>query len=219
MAIRLSGAVLLVLTGCWAAAWWSTGSDDYTKKYLFVPSVATQGYSQTYGANMEGAIAPVQQPYTSGFLAPRQEASGHRSIAVPMLCGLVGAAVGIRVATAAVSPPLPPSARRDRGSTRRGEPVMQLFQRKTPEEVLEEKGYWPGEWVCADCGYLYAPGTSPAFEELRQGWKCPQCAGPRRRFVKKAGGVVATLDDSPLILGTVASAVVITILVVLGLTL
>ena len=36
-----------------------------------------------------------------------------------------------------------------------------------------------------------APGTSPPFEELRKGWKCPQCAGPRRRFVKKAGDMRA----------------------------
>ena len=69
-------------------------------------------------------------------------------------------------------------------------PALMQFGRKkkTVEEVLEEKGYWPGEWVCADCGYIYEPGTEPAFEELRPKWKCPQCAGPRRRFVKKAGG-------------------------------
>merc|ERR1719440_1459752 len=64
-------------------------------------------------------------------------------------------------------------------------------QKKSAEELLEEKGYWPGEWVCADCGYIYEPGTTPPFEELRARWKCPQCAGPRRRFVKKAGGIVA----------------------------
>merc|ERR1719201_1431713 len=135
-----------------------------------------------------------------------------------MLCGLVGAAVGIRVATAAVSPPLPPSARRDRGSTRRGEPIMQLFQKKTPEEILEEKGYWPGEWVCADCGYIYEPGTTPAFEELRPRWKCPQCAGPRRRFVKKAGGQYGTIDDSPLYIGTAVAGLSIAVLVFVGLT-
>mgnify|MGYP002840082382 CR=1 FL=1 len=28
-------------------------------------------------------------------------------------------------------------------------------------------------------------GVTYAFEELRPRWKCPQCAGPRRRFVKK----------------------------------
>ena len=60
-----------------------------------------------------------------------------------------------------------------------------------PSQKLEEMGYWPGEWLCADCGYIYEPGTSPPFEELRPGWKCPQCAGPRRRFVKKAGDMRA----------------------------
>merc|ERR1719460_2756685 len=95
--------------------------------------------------------------------------------------------------------------------------VMQFGKKK--ELTLEEQGYWPGEWVCADCGYIYEPGTDPAFEELRGGWKCPQCAGPRRRFVKKAGGVTAAVDDSPLIIGTAATAVAIIALVYIGLTL
>lgn len=77
--------------------------------------------------------------------------------------------------------------------------------KKTPEEILEEKGYWPGEWVCADCGYLYEPGTIPPFEELKSRWKCPQCAGPRRRFVKRAGDQYSELDDSPLYIGMGAS--------------
>jgi rubredoxin len=55
--------------------------------------------------------------------------------------------------------------------------------------------------MCADCGYIYEPGTTPAFEELRTKWKCPQCAGPRRRFVKKAGGQYGQIDDSPLYIG------------------
>merc|ERR1719450_1907034 len=87
------------------------------------------------------------------------------------------------------------------------QPAMQLFgPKKTAEEILEEKGYWPGEWGCADCGYIYEPGTEPAFEELRPRWKCPQCAGPRRRFVKKAGSMVGTIDDSDLIYGTIGAA-------------
>jgi rubredoxin len=96
---------------------------------------------------------------------------------------------------------------------------MQLFgPKKSPEEILEEKGYWPGEWVCADCGYIYEPGTKPPLEELRKKWKSPQCAGPRRRFVKKAGGMVAQIDDSPLVIGTAAFAVATVVLVYLGLT-
>jgi len=97
---------------------------------------------------------------------------------------------------------------------------MQLFgKKKTAEEILEEKGYWPGEWVCADCGYIYEPGTTPAFEELVKRWKCPQCAGPRRRFVKKAGGQYGELDDSPVIYGTLAIAVFTVVFTVVGLNL
>jgi len=108
-----------------------------------------------------------------------------------------------------------------RSLARTAAPVkMQLFgNKKTAEEILEEKGYWPGEWVCADCGYIYEPGTEPAFEELRQRWKCPQCAGPRRRFVKKAGGQYGQLDDSPVLVGTLALALFTVVFVVVGLNL
>lgn len=99
-------------------------------------------------------------------------------------------------------------------------PALMQFGRKkkTVEEVLEEKGYWPGEWVCADCGYIYEPGTEPAFEELRPKWKCPQCAGPRRRFVKKAGGQTGVVDDSPLFIGMGLTVALIVVLVYAGLT-
>ena len=86
------------------------------------------------------------------------------------------------------------------------------------EEQLEAKGYWPGEWVCADCGYIYEPSISPPFEELRPKWKCPQCAGPRRRFVKKAGGQTGVVDDSPLFIGMGLTVVLIVVLVYAGLT-
>ena len=33
------------------------------------------------------------------------------------------------------------------------------------QETLEERGYWAGEWVCADCGFIYEPGTEPPFGE------------------------------------------------------
>lgn len=105
-----------------------------------------------------------------------------------------------------------------RVSTRSTPVTMQFGKKKTVEEKLEEKGYWPGEWVCVDCGYIYEPGTVPPFEELRQRWKCPQCAGPRRRFAKKAGGMTASIDDSPLIYGTIAFAVLTAALVYFGLT-
>ena len=115
----------------------------------------------------------------------------------------------------------PAGSRMVSGAAVRTQPVTMQFgkKKKTAEEVLEEKGYWPGEWVCADCGYIYEPGTVPPFEELRPRWKCPQCAGPRRRFVKKAGGMTASVDDSPLIIGTAAVAVATAVLVYIGLTL
>merc|ERR1740138_1019444 len=83
-------------------------------------------------------------------------------------------------------------------------PTMQFGRRKkTVEEVpksvedqLEEKGYWPAQWICGDCGFIYEPSAVNPFEELPKGWKCPQCAGPRRRFAKKAGNMIAKIDDS-----------------------
>ncbi|KAL1514594.1 hypothetical protein AB1Y20_003688 [Prymnesium parvum] len=96
--------------------------------------------------------------------------------------------------------------------------VQMQFGKKKKPLTLEERGYWGGEWVCADCGYIYEPGTEPPFEELRPRWKCPQCAGPRRRFVKKAGNMVGQVDDSPLIGGTIGAAILIIVLVYVGLT-
>ena len=130
---------------------------------------------------------------------------------VLLLCASVanGLALGVRPALR-VAPATPRTAA-----------VAMQFgrkEKKTPEEILEEKGYWPGEWVCSDCGYIYEPGTVPAFEELRVKWKCPQCAGPRRRFVKKAGGQTGQVDDSPLLIGTGLAALLIIALVYVGLT-
>merc|ERR1711990_1421531 len=43
-----------------------------------------------------------------------------------------------------------------------------------------ETGYWLGEWICADCGFIYGSrGETQAFETLGRWYKCPQCAGPR----------------------------------------
>ena len=58
-------------------------------------------------------------------------------------------------------------------------------------KILEEKGYWTGEWICATCGYIYEPGKGPAFEELPlDRYKCPQCFVGKRRFVKNSGPFV-----------------------------
>ena len=112
----------------------------------------------------------------------------------------------------------PGAARVALATPRLAAPQMQMFQQKSAEEILEAKGYWPGEWVCADCGYIYSPGTKPAFEELRTRWKCPQCAGPRRRFVKKAGDQYGSIDDSPLYIGMGLSVAFIVLSIFIGLT-
>lgn len=96
--------------------------------------------------------------------------------------------------------------------------AMQFGKQKKKQLTLEERGYWAGEWVCADCGYIYEPNDAEPFEELRARWKCPQCAGPRRRFVKKAGNMLGTVDDSALVNGTILAALLIVALVYVGLT-
>merc|ERR1712228_281295 len=95
---------------------------------------------------------------------------------------------------------------------------LSMLAGRRKQLTLEERGYWAGEWVCADCGYIYEPDPVRPFEELRSGWKCPQCAGPRRRFVKKAGDMLGKIDDSPLLLGTAAAGLLIAALVYVGLT-
>mmetsp|Transcript_45199 Transcript_45199/g.55357 ORF Transcript_45199/g.55357 Transcript_45199/m.55357 type:complete len:163 (+) Transcript_45199:56-544(+) len=77
------------------------------------------------------------------------------------------------------------------------------------------KQYWEGEWICADCGYIYNERAfGMKFEDLQQGFKCPQCAAPRRRFARKLGDKIGTtLDggDTPIIIFTAVC-----LLVVLG---
>lgn len=63
-------------------------------------------------------------------------------------------------------------------------------------------GYWRGEWVCVDCGFIYKPGRKVKFEDLSGDWKCPQCNAPKRRFAKKAGDYVqetASTSNTPII--------------------
>mmetsp|Transcript_154739 Transcript_154739/g.496038 ORF Transcript_154739/g.496038 Transcript_154739/m.496038 type:complete len:142 (-) Transcript_154739:112-537(-) len=72
----------------------------------------------------------------------------------------------------------------------------------------EAKDYWEGEWICADCGYIYNERSfGQKFEELQTGFKCPQCAAPRRRFARKLGDKIGTtLDggDSPILIFSAA---------------
>mmetsp|Transcript_5117 Transcript_5117/g.7075 ORF Transcript_5117/g.7075 Transcript_5117/m.7075 type:complete len:153 (+) Transcript_5117:67-525(+) len=79
-----------------------------------------------------------------------------------------------------------------------------LFAKKQPAPEPEVE-YWEGEWICADCGYIYDRTDCGDFyfEQQPKGFKCPQCAGPRRRFAKKIGDKVGTtLDggDAPILL-------------------
>lgn len=66
---------------------------------------------------------------------------------------------------------------------------------KSNDSAQSKKGqtskYWPNEWVCVDCGYIYRPGRKIKFEDLPGSWKCPQCQAPKRRFAKKAGDYIA----------------------------
>lgn len=64
-----------------------------------------------------------------------------------------------------------------------------LFAKKE-EEVQSGTEYWQGEWVCADCGYVYdrdIDGGGLYFEQQKKGFICPQCSAPRKRYAKKVG--------------------------------
>lgn len=79
------------------------------------------------------------------------------------------------------------------------------------QDVGEGPGYWRGEWVCVDCGYIYKPGRKIKFEDLPGSWKCPQCQAPKRRFAKKAGDYIAETagtSNLPIIIFSVVGLVV-----------
>jgi len=61
---------------------------------------------------------------------------------------------------------------------------------KKEEKPIGESEYWQGEWVCADCGYVYdkdIDGGGLYFEQQKKGFICPQCSAPRKRYAKKVG--------------------------------
>ena len=68
--------------------------------------------------------------------------------------------------------------------------------------------YWQGDWVCADCGYIYdrdIDGGGKYFEEQKRGFICPQCSAPRKRYAKAVGdqwGVTRDGGDVPIYLWT-----------------
>lgn len=66
----------------------------------------------------------------------------------------------------------------------------------------ENVGYWQGEWICVDCGFVYKPTRRIKFEDLPASWKCPQCNAPKRRFAKKAGDFIketSSTSNAPII--------------------
>ncbi|CAK9096227.1 unnamed protein product [Durusdinium trenchii] len=81
-----------------------------------------------------------------------------------------------------------------------------LARRRDQVVCRAGKQYWEGEWICADCGYIYNERAfGMKFEDLGQGFKCPQCAAPRRRFARKLGDKIGTtLDggDTPILIFT-----------------
>lgn len=72
-----------------------------------------------------------------------------------------------------------------------------------PVEDEDDDGYWPGELVCADCGYVYNNAKKKRkFEDLPDSWVCPQCNASKRRFARKVGDFVektAGTDNTPII--------------------
>jgi len=67
--------------------------------------------------------------------------------------------------------------------------------------AAEGKEYWEGDWVCADCGYIYdadiddPKGLGRPFEEMVRGFICPQCSAPRKRYAKAVNGQWGVTND------------------------
>lgn len=66
--------------------------------------------------------------------------------------------------------------------------------------TAEDEQYWQGDWVCADCGYVYdrdIDGGGLYFEQQKKGFICPQCSAPRKRYAKKGKNIfniIITID-------------------------
>mmetsp|Transcript_43695 Transcript_43695/g.100863 ORF Transcript_43695/g.100863 Transcript_43695/m.100863 type:complete len:149 (-) Transcript_43695:103-549(-) len=87
---------------------------------------------------------------------------------------------------------------------------------RTTRTEMRAKEYWEGEWICADCGYIYNERAfGGKFEDQGFGFKCPNCAAPRRRFARKLGDKIGTtLDggDTPIIIFTGVCLVLVVII-------
>ena len=47
-----------------------------------------------------------------------------------------------------------------------------MFKKKESKPAVDPADYWQGEWICADCGYIYdrdVDGGGLYFEELKKG--------------------------------------------------
>ena len=56
-------------------------------------------------------------------------------------------------------------------------PVSKILAVKPAASGIPE-GYWEGDWVCADCGYVFdkdIDGGGKYFEDQKKGFICPQC--------------------------------------------
>ena len=83
-------------------------------------------------------------------------------------------------------------------------PFGPLFAKSKDNKEVDGSQYWQGDWVCADCGYIYdrdIDGGGKYFEEQQRGFICPQCSAPRKRYAKAVGdqwGVTRDGGDFPI---------------------
>ena len=50
--------------------------------------------------------------------------------------------------------------------------ALGMFKKKESKPAVDPADYWQGEWICADCGYIYdmdVDGGGLYFEELKKG--------------------------------------------------
>ena len=133
---------------------------------------------------------------TSGdaFLAPRF--GGSRAVATPVSISL----------TRNLQPQAPPLS------------STALSAKNSKEKEAATSQYWQGDWVCADCGYIFdrdIDGGGKYFEEQVRGFICPQCSAPRKRYAKAVGdqwGVTRDGGDFPIYAWTFVGLVVTTYL-------
>ena len=96
------------------------------------------------------------------------------------------------------------------------QPSYILTLAKKPAQKEENTEYWQGEWVCADCGYVYdkdLDGGGLYFEQQGRGFVCPQCSAPRKRYAKKVGdqwGVTRDGGDFPIYFFTFVGLAIVT---------